>query len=118
MRPSADLLSDHFLDAALASALRHLPPHERRALRAEAFIDWTDDRGHEPTVTLSVRVPVSFAVRIDIERGALKRKLGRRRLSRSEAIRALLCAALAEHAEPEALIVGAEPFEVPEQAAA
>lgn len=118
MRLSKDVLSDQFLDAALAAALRCLPPHERRDLRRDAFIEWADEQGHEPTVTLSVRVPVSLAVRLDIERGALKRKLRRHRLSRSEAIRMLLCGALAEHAEPEALIVGAQPAEVPDQAAA
>lgn len=118
MRVSADVLSDQFLDGELAAALRHLPPHERRQLRREAFTEWTDERGHEPTVTLSVRVPVTLAIRLDIERGQIKRRLRRRRLSRSEALRLLLVERLTLESETEPAVLGAQPAEIPDQRAA
>lgn len=118
MRLSKAVLSDQFLDGELAAALRHLPPHERRDLRRDAFIEWADERGHEPTVTLSVRVPVSLAVRLDIERGQLKRRLRRRRLSRSELIRLLLVERLSLGSETEPAVLGAQPIEIPEPLAA
>jgi hypothetical protein len=118
MKPLADHLSDQFLDEELASALRHLPPHERRELRRSAFTEWADERGNERTVPLSVRVPLTLALRLDIERGTLKRRLGRRRLTRSEAIRILLTDALALGNATQEAELGEEPIAVPEQRAA
>lgn len=118
MKPLGNHLSDRFLDEELGDALCCLPPHERRLLRRYALTDWADERGHERTVSVSVRIPISVALRLDIERGALKRRLGQRRLSRSDVIRLLLGDALAEQAEPEAVIVPAQPALVPEKDAA
>ena len=118
MRVPSTVLSDQFLDEELAAALRYLPPHERRVLHRSAMAEWADERGHERTVMISVRVPVSLAVRVHVERGRLKRRLGRRRLNFSDAVRLLLCDALATQTETEAVVSEAEPVEVPQQRAA
>jgi hypothetical protein len=83
-------LSDEFLDGPIGDALRYLPPHERSELRQLAFEAHADERGHEPTVMLSVGVPLSLAIRLDIERANVKRALRRRRATRSDTVRFLL----------------------------
>lgn len=90
MRTLFDPLSDRFRDGALTHALRYLPPHERSELWRLANEDHADGRDHEPTVTISVRVPVSLAIRLDIERANVKRALRRRRATRSDTVRFLL----------------------------
>jgi hypothetical protein len=70
--------------------LRYLPPHERKELCQLACEEQADDRGHEPTFKLSVRVPVSLLIRIDIERANVKRALRRRRATRSDTVRYLI----------------------------
>lgn len=96
MKSSHNLLGDSFLCRCLPVFLRWFPPHERRELRALAMTEHADELGNEPTVRISLRVPVSLAIRLDIERGNLKRQLRRRRVSRSEVARRLLSVALAE----------------------
>lgn len=96
MKPRYPALNDAFLDGALDHALRYLAPHERRDFLRLATEDHADDCNQEPTVTLSVRVPISLAVRLDIERANVKRALRRRRATRSDAVRFLLEQQLAE----------------------
>ncbi len=60
-----------------------------------AWEQHADDLGHEPTVTLSVRVPMSLLIRLDIERANIRRKLHRRRATRSDVARYLMSAQLA-----------------------
>ncbi len=79
-----------FRDGPLADALRYLPPHERPELWRMAWEQHADDRGHEPTFTLSVRIPVSLLIRLDIERANVKRALRRRRATRSDTVRYLI----------------------------
>ena len=62
MRASFVALSNQFLDGKLDHSLRYLPPHERADLRRLACEDHEDARGHEPTITLSVRIPLSCMV--------------------------------------------------------
>ena len=90
MKPRYPALNNEFLDGRLDDALRYLPPHERRDFLRLATEDHADDRSEEPTVTLSVRVPISLAVRIDIERANVKRALRQRRATRSDTVRYLL----------------------------
>lgn len=96
MKPRYPALSDAFLDGPLDHALRYLPPHERRDFLRLATEDHADERNQEPTVTLAVRVPISLAVRLDIERANVKRALRRRRATRSDTVRFLLEQQLAE----------------------
>lgn len=108
MKPRYPALSDAFLDGPLDHALRFLPPHERRDFLRLATEDHADDRSEEPTVTLSVRVPISLAVRIDIERANVKRALRQRRATRSDTVRFLLEQQLAE-LDRQAVSVPAQP---------
>jgi hypothetical protein len=55
-----------------------------------AWEQHADDRGHEDTVMLSVRIPISLLIRLDIERANVKRALRRRRATRSDTVRYLL----------------------------
>ena len=96
MKPRYPALSDAFLDGPLDHALRYLPPHERRDFLRLATEDHADERNQEPTVTLAVRVPISLAVRLDIERANVKRALRRRRATRSDTVRYLLEQQLAQ----------------------
>ena len=90
MRPTFDACPIRFLDEKMHPALRYLPPHEREDLHRLACEDHADERGHEPTVRISVRVPISLAVRLDIERANTKRALRRRRATRSDTVRYLI----------------------------
>lgn len=90
MRPIFDPLPDGFRDGPMAHALRYLPPHERPELWRLAWEDQADAHGHEPTFTLSVRIPVSLLIRLDIERANVKRALRRRRATRSDTVRYLI----------------------------
>lgn len=97
MKPKYQTLNDAFRDGPIADCLRYLAPTERRALSREAFCDYADeDTGHEPTVKISVRIPVSLAIRLDLERANVKRALRRRRATRSDAVRHLIEEHLAE----------------------
>lgn len=96
MQSPRDLLGDAFLSDCLPVLLRWLPPHERRELRALAMTEHADEKGHERTVMISVRVPLSLAIRLDIERATTKRALRRRRATRSDTVRHLIEQQLAQ----------------------
>lgn len=96
MKPRYPALSDAFLDGPLDHALRYLAPSERCELQRLAWEDHADAQGQEPTVSITVRVPTSLAVRIDIERANVKRALRQRRATRSDTVRFLLEQQLAE----------------------
>lgn len=96
MQSPRDLLGESFLSHCLPVLLRWLPPHERRELRALAMTEHADEKGHEPTVMISVRVPLSLAIRLDLERATIKRALRRRRATRSDTVRHLIEEQLAQ----------------------
>lgn len=97
MKPKYQTLNNAFRGGPIADCLRYLAPTERFALGREAFCDYTDeDTGHEPTVKISVRIPVSLAIRLDLERANVKRALRRRRATRSDTVRHLIEQHLAE----------------------
>lgn len=91
MKPKYQTLNNAFRDGPIADCLRYLAPTERFSLGREAFCDYADeDTGHEPTVKISVRIPVSLAIRLDLERANVKRALRRRRATRSDTVRHLI----------------------------
>lgn len=105
MKPKYQTLNDAFRDGPIAACLRYLAPTERFALGREAFCDYDDeDTGHEPTVKISVRIPVSLAIRLDLERANVKRALRRRRATRSDTVRHLIEQHLAEQDKQAAAI--------------
>lgn len=96
MRPFFDHLPEAFIDGPIVRALRYLPPPLRPDLYRMAQQNYADADGNEPTVMISVRVPVSLAVRLDIEKASVKRALHTRRATRSTVVRYLLGAFLAQ----------------------
>jgi hypothetical protein len=111
MKPGYPALSDQFLDGPLGHALRYLAPSERDALRQLVFEDYADARGHEPSVKLSIRLPASLALRLELERANVKRALRRRRATRSDTLRYLLeqqLASLDSNKSPDCGTCGSE----------
>lgn len=91
MIPKYQALNDNFRDGPISDCLRYLAPTERSALQSAAFCDYDDeDTGHEPTVKISLRIPISLAIRLDLERANVKRALRRRRATQSDTVRYLI----------------------------
>lgn len=97
MKPRYQTLNDSFLDGPLGHCLRYLPPQERPELSYFAHCDHADEPGgDERTFKISVRVPISLLIRLDIERATTKRALRRRRATRSDTVRHLIEEQLAQ----------------------